>query len=171
MVSYDPRQMLTGQHIFSVPQAVRIKQEQREEFSLFKTVEILLHLNVDEEVMRQQIVRAFDFRYTEATQAINDVAHSLAVYGKYRDDGTGLPIEMPMHIFSCSYRYEWPQGYDLGSDNHETVAVYRAVDLLLYMKLAEDAILRELTWAFGLNDRQAADALMQIKKFRGLKEE
>ena len=164
MVSYDPRLMLTQRYELYRPQEVRINQAQREEFSLFKAVEILLHLNADEETMRQQIVRAFDFRYTEATRAIKEVAHSLAVYGQYRDDGTGLPKEMPLYNFSCSYRYEWPQDFDLGSDNHETVAVYRAVELLLYMKLDEDAIRRELTWAFGLTDRQAVDALLQIKK-------
>ena len=149
----------------------KCKQQQRSEFILFKTFEVLLHLQTDEEFIRQRLVRTFDFRYTEAVRAIKGVVHSLAVCGRCSDGGGDWVLGMPLYTSPCSYRYEWPQAFDLRCDNHETVAVYWVTDMLLDMKLAEDAIHRELTWAFGLNDRQAADALMQIKKFRGLKEE
>ena len=171
MVSFDPRLMVTHRFELYRPEKERLQQAQREEFILFKTVEILLHMNVDEETMRQQLVRAFDFRYTEATMAINDVRQSLDDRRDRGDGHTVLTKSLPVFLFSCCYTYRWPQGdFDLCRDTHETIAVYCATQLLLRMKAEEDVILRELMWAFDLNDRQAASALTQIKQLLGIKE-
>jgi len=65
MIPYDSHAIASSlRYTLCMSEDEKRKQQQRSEFILFKTVEVLLHLQTDEEVIRQRLVRAFDFRYT-----------------------------------------------------------------------------------------------------------
>ena len=166
MIPYDSHAIASSlRYTLCMSEDEKRKQQQRSEFILFKTVEVLLHLQTDEEVIRQRLVRAFDFRYTEAVRAMKGVVHSLAVCGRCSDGGDDWLLGMPLYTSPCSYRYEWPQAFDLRCDNHETIAVYWVTDMLLDMKVDACTIQRELVRAFELSEAQASDALSQVQRF------